>query len=94
MDGIDSEISNCFLKYVLYKGDFNIFDGIELDMLTFTDCDMKIATLQQSAYSKHYEGRISQVGKDIKYVIEFYKSWRLITKWWAYLLPIFEQEDI
>jgi len=59
-------------------------------LLIYYDCEMKITTLMQSSFGKHYEGRISQVQKEIKYVLEFFKVWKTITKFWVYLNPIFE----
>ena len=32
--------------------------------------------------------------KDIKYVIDFFKNWKQVIKFWAYLLPVFRQVDI
>jgi hypothetical protein len=37
---------------------------------------------------------VNDLGKEIKYCIEFYKNWKVVTKNWAYLLPVFNQEDI
>ena len=34
------------------------------------------------------------MAKDVKYVIDFFKNWKQVIKFWAYLLPVFRQVDI
>jgi len=55
---------------------------------------MKLFTIASNVYSKYYENRVSLLSKEIKYILEFYKNWKILTKNYAYLMPIFNQDDI
>ena len=66
-----------------------VFDKVETDLIMLRDNEMKIQTIAANAYSKYYENRVQHIGKEIRYIIEFFKEWKILTKNYAYLMPIF-----
>jgi hypothetical protein len=90
LDQIDSDVMNLPLTMKPYQDSgAYIFDKVDSDLIMLRDCEMKIATIATNVYSKYYENRVSMLGKEIKYILEFYKSWKVLTKDYAYLMPIF-----
>ena len=62
--------------------------------MLFRDAELKMTTIAQNAYAKYYESRVQQMSKEIRTTIDFYKNWKQIIKYWAYLIPVFKQDDI
>jgi hypothetical protein len=55
---------------------------------------MKLKAIETNAYSKYFEARVGQLSKEVSNILQFFKTWKNITKNWAYLIPVFTQEDI
>lgn len=68
--------------------------NLEEDLAQFAEAELKCTSIGHNAFAKHHRDKIEVITKDLRYLIAFFTVWRDLQKYWAYLLPIFEQKDI
>lgn len=68
--------------------------GVDEDLATFRECELRIVAIAYSTYAKIFRDKIERLLKELKFVLNFFSYWKEVQKYWAYLLPIFSQKDI
>ena len=90
---IEADLDTTKLTAHKYK-DALILKNLQKDMANFIECDLKITSISHNTYARIYKDRIEVIQKDLKRMIHFFQVWHDLQKYWAYLLPIFNQKDI
>ena len=95
LESVEAELENTNLRVEAYRDTgTSILRGLEDDLAQFQECDLKVSSIAHNQFAKVFKDRLDRIGRDLRFLIEFYSVWKDLQKYWAYLLPIFEQKDI
>jgi len=95
LEQVDNEIQTTEIHAVQYKdtGTY-ILRGIDDDLAVFEECNTKVASITQNVFARVFKDKVERLSKELGFMIEFFTTWKNLQKYWAYLMPIFEQGDI
>ena len=95
LEAVEKELESCKISPQQYKETNSfVLKNVDEDLEIFKECDLRIVSIAYNTYSKIYKDKIEGLQKEVRFVVNFFTYWKDVQKYWAYLLPIFQQRDI